>query len=113
MPYCLLPGSDIRVFKTSDLNHIANISNDPEDKEHVSVYFYNNQHVYNVRKMKNEMNLVTESIRLAVDYQEDFNLVRKIFETLYPNKPNFSMLDVFNLWNSNSELRKINNDKFS
>jgi spore coat polysaccharide biosynthesis protein SpsF len=33
-------GMDVRVFSYKDLKHISEITDDPEDREHVSLYFF-------------------------------------------------------------------------
>ena len=106
MPYCLLPGSDIRVFSVDDLLKISKITSDPADREHVSIYFHNNPSIFRVRAVNTELDIVNKDLRLAVDNKEDFELVTYIFKTLYSKKPYFTMYDVFKLLNKNNSLRK-------
>jgi len=58
----------------------------------------------------NEKNLST--IRLTVDYYEDFLLVSEIFNELYPKKKYFDFFDIVKLLESRPDLLKIN-EKFN
>ena len=46
--------------------------------------------------------------RWTVDTEEDFALVRCIYEHLYPQNPNFSTQDVLNILSENPEWRELN-----
>jgi len=43
-----------------------------------------------------------------VDTPEDFELVTRIIENLYPYRPRFSIEDIFDLIQKNPEWKKIN-----
>lgn len=47
-------------------------------------------------------------IRLTLDYQEDFQLIKEVFERLYPSNPQFSLQEVLQLFQEQPELPKIN-----
>jgi spore coat polysaccharide biosynthesis protein SpsF (cytidylyltransferase family) len=48
------------------------------------------------------------SLRWTVDEPEDFELVRNIFEGLYPKNEAFRLEDILNFVAGNTELTKIN-----
>lgn len=48
------------------------------------------------------------SIRLTLDYPEDFEVVKNIFEKIYPRKPNFVLKDILEVLDNNPKLLKIN-----
>ncbi|MCP5161960.1 MAG: glycosyltransferase family protein [Hahellaceae bacterium] len=48
------------------------------------------------------------SLRLTVDYPEDFDLVAKIFEALYPDKPDFELDDIIRLLAAHPDWILIN-----
>ena len=54
----------------------------------------------------------TNHIRLCIDDQEDFDLVKEIYENLYnPDQKYFDAFDVLKLLNEKPELLKINEGK--
>src|SRR3989344_2709085 len=76
-------GYDIRIFSTEKLDELDKITIDPDDRENVSIYFYRNPEKYKVGVLlaKNELN--HPEYRLTVDENEDFELMKKLFEN-YP-----------------------------
>lgn len=108
MEYCLLPGSDVRVFTTAGLDEVNRLTQDPADHEHVSIYFHEHRDRYRVRVVSTDLKPSFDKVRLAVDHPEDFQVVNHIFEELYPKNPAFSMGDVYELLNRKPELRAIN-----
>lgn len=48
------------------------------------------------------------SIRITLDYLEDFELISKIYETLYYKKQDFVLDDIINLLEKNSSMLSIN-----
>jgi len=47
-------------------------------------------------------------IRLTLDFIEDYNLIKKIYEKFYKENPKFSMNDILEFLDSNPELLRIN-----
>jgi len=103
-------GMDVRVFSFEHLNYINEITNDPEDREHVSLYFF--------RTGKSRFNLYNVSTpdkwkrdyypRLALDTEEDFIVIKKIYKTLSKEKKNFNLEDILDFLDKNMDILKIN-----
>ena len=49
-------------------------------------------------------------LRLTVDEQKDFELIKYIIEELYPTNPNYTLSDILNLYDKNPEIFKINSN---
>lgn len=103
-------GMDVRVFSFGDLKHINEITNDPEDREHVSLYFFRTgkdvYKLYNVptpRKWKRSYNP-----RLALDTKEDLYVIRKIYEGLSKKKEDFNLEDILNFLDKNVDILDVN-----
>lgn len=101
-------GLDTQVFATSVLEEVARSTDDPVDHEHVSLYIY--QHPERFRLHNVESGLPEEywDLRLTVDTAEDFALIRRIYEELYPVSPGFTLKDIIELFQRQPELRGIN-----
>ncbi|MEZ4822981.1 MAG: glycosyltransferase family protein [Ignavibacteria bacterium] len=103
-------GMDVRVFTYKDLKEISEITNDPEDREHVSLYFFrtgkDKYKLYNIDtpdKWKRDYNP-----RLCLDTKEDFELIRNIYEKLSAENENFGLEDILCYLDKNRETLKVN-----
>lgn len=100
-------GMEVKVFPTRLLAEVAAITHDPADHEHVSLYIYNHPERYRLGNLEapDEMR---SNVRLTVDMQPDLELVRTIYERLYPDNPAFTLRDVIRLLNEHSDLAAVN-----
>ncbi len=99
-------GLDTEVFSFEALEQAAMEATSPEDKEHVTPFFYRNPERFNLGSYTCQENLSRH--RWTVDTQEDFILISKILTELYPKKPDFHMEDILQLMEENPEWEKIN-----
>lgn len=96
-------GFDVEVFKVYALKHAFLHAYLKSDLEHVTPF---------IRKTKNYKVLplnkkpLYEHLRLTVDYQEDFEVISKIFDYFGHNHFNFN--DIMKYLNENKEILKIN-----
>lgn len=77
------------------------------EREHVTLYIRNHSELFKQGGIK----YWGESLggeRWTVDEPLDFEFVRHVYENLYLNKPNFSMIDILNFLENHPEYRKIN-----
>jgi spore coat polysaccharide biosynthesis protein SpsF len=76
------------------------------DREHVTPYIYNNGNKFSIL---HHVNPTDESHhRWTVDTPEDFELVERIISALYPEKPDFTWLDVLELLKMHPDWVHIN-----
>ena len=101
-------GMDTQVFATEILADVANRTDDPEDYEHVSIYIYRHPEIYSLKNMPGPPELTDPELGLTLDAPEDFELIRRIFETLYPDNPDFRLSDILSLLENNSALAGLN-----
>ncbi|MEK4228434.1 glycosyltransferase family protein [Solibacillus sp. FSL H8-0538] len=99
-------GLDTEVFTVNALEKIYNEANRPSLKEHVTLYVNENPYLF---KRENVVNTVDLSLhRWTVDEQEDYELVCRIYENLFPENPNFNMHDILHFLEDYKELQKVN-----
>ncbi len=103
-------GTDIRVFTTDGLDEINRISNDPADHEHVSLHYWEHPEKYRLRNLRFDFPKDITDWRLTVDTAADFELIRRIYEALYPADPEFSFADVVQLLRLHPEWLELNRD---
>ena len=101
-------GTDVRVFSTESLAEIERVSQDPADREHVSLHYWEHPEKYRLRNVRTEIPPEVKDLRLTVDTPEDFRLISRVFEELYPINPAFSLWDIVELFERKPELAKIN-----
>jgi spore coat polysaccharide biosynthesis protein SpsF len=110
LPYSTPRGTDCRVFTTDALDEIDRTSDDPSDHEHVSLHFWEHPEKYRLRNVATQLPPEAAELRLTVDTPEDFELVRRVYEALYPSNPAFTLWDVLELMRREPELARINQD---
>lgn len=84
-------GVDVEVFSADLLDRAWREASLPSEREHVTFWFWRTGRFRVLRLSSSER---LGHIRLTVDYPEDLDLVRQIYERLYPRDPEFSLADV-------------------
>lgn len=100
-------GFDIKIFSANDLYEINNNNPDELDKEHVSYSFYRKESrgKYNPYFIQYSGELNRPELRLTLDYKEDYELIKTIYEDLNTYKPNFSSVDIIRWLDEHPDLR--------
>lgn len=101
-------GLDTQVFATSVLDEVARLTDDPVDHEHVSLYIYEHPERFKLHNVESGLPEEYWDLRLTVDTPDDFELIRRIYEALYPSNPAFTIKDIGMLFQRQPELREIN-----
>lgn len=101
-------GLDVQVFKTSVLEEINYITNDPKDREHVCLHIVERPEKYKLMNLCAKPELKMPEQRLTLDTPHDYFVIREVYENLYPKNKNFDYEDIFNLLQKRPDIRKIN-----
>ena len=101
-------GISALIFSTKILGEIDKITQNPDDRENVSNYIYEHPEKYKIAPLPCPHELNFPDLRLVVDEQNDFDLIKIIFENLYPFNPNFDTINVIKFLNSNPKLKNLN-----
>jgi spore coat polysaccharide biosynthesis protein SpsF len=88
-------GLDVEVFSRAALEEAALKAKDPAEREHVTPYLIRRPDRFPPALLRSDGDHSRH--RWTVDAPEDFELVRRIIEALYPAKPAFSWRDVLAL----------------
>jgi spore coat polysaccharide biosynthesis protein SpsF len=99
-------GMAIEVFTTVALMEADREAVAPAEREHVTPFIYWRPQRYRLKSLVRSPGLSFH--RWTVDTQEDFELVSRIIEALYPRKPQFDMQDVLALLGEHPAWTKIN-----
>ncbi|TWT40405.1 3-deoxy-manno-octulosonate cytidylyltransferase [Phycisphaerae bacterium RAS1] len=101
-------GLDTQVFPTRVLAEVAALTQDPADREHVSLYIYEHPERYRLGNVAAPAELHNPDMRWTVDTPEDLALITSIYERLYRKNPGFASTDVMNLLNTDRNLASTN-----
>lgn len=101
-------GMDCEVFSRAILEDVHRSAKASSDREHVTPYIYT--HPKRFRLANVPCSVDKSAHRWTVDTEQDFILIKKIIETLYPVNPNFDMMSILHLLNARPNWVKINQD---
>ncbi|MGB8707618.1 MAG: glycosyltransferase family protein [Dehalococcoidia bacterium] len=101
-------GLDTQVFPVAVLQDVSRITQDPADRENVSLYIYEHPEKYRLLNVEALPEIARPDLRLCVDTEEDLRLITEIYSFLYLRKPDFLTIDVLNLIDENPALSLIN-----
>lgn len=99
-------GTDVEVFSAKALAEATTEALSDDEREHVTPFLRRHPERYPPHLCQDHAD--HSQYRLTVDTPEDFELVRRIYEALYPKNPRFSIADVYALLEKNPEWLKIN-----
>ena len=97
-----------QVFSIDLLRECENLANSKSDREHVTTFICKNEDKrYNLLNLKASKNLDYPKMRLTLDYPEDYQVIKKVYENFYPNN-DFKLIDVIEFINNNPDISDIN-----
>lgn len=103
-------GMNAEVFSINALTSAWRGAKSAYDREHVTSFIYNPKSNFKLKDLIAKKSVRRPDLRLTVDKQADFKLVKAIYTKLYPLKPNFATKDIIDLLDQNPRLNKINQD---
>jgi len=101
-------GLDTQVFSVDVLEEVSTLTNDPADRENVSLYIYEHPEKYKLGGIRAPEELNHPNWRWTLDTKEDFEFLKTVYETLYPVKKDFNSYDVLKLLMDRPDILEIN-----
>jgi spore coat polysaccharide biosynthesis protein SpsF len=99
-------GLDAEIFTIEALTQAHREAVLPSHLEHISPFFEGQPERFKTVNLANSVDL--SALRWTVDEPQDFEFVKKIFETLYPSKPLFGMKDILSVLEKNPQWAVFN-----
>ena len=99
-------GFAVEVFSYQALAEANAEATQEAEREHVTPFIYWRPERYRIQSLTTHPD--TSQHRLTVDTPEDFELIKRIIETLYPNNPCFTLPDVLKLLDEHQDWQLIN-----
>ncbi|MBI4022331.1 MAG: glycosyltransferase family protein [Candidatus Andersenbacteria bacterium] len=105
---CYPRGMDVQVFATVALARSAALTNDPADREHVSVHIHDHQELFRQINLIAPPDLTWPELGLTLDTQEDYLFLKRIIEHFGESQPYFGCRDVIELLRGKPEWVAMN-----
>lgn len=106
-PYQTYPhGLIVEVFSFFLVERLWKEIKDPLGREWFTTVIYENPQKYRIFCIKSDKKL--PHLRLTLDYQEDLELIRYIYQCLYPEKSCFLLKDILALYSQNRAIFNSN-----
>ena len=99
-------GLDTEIYSLNILEKMWNEIKDPVLREWFPLYIKKNPHLFRIKNKENPTNL--SNLRWTVDYAEDFEFVKQVYENLYKDNDAFNTNDILNLLSEKPYLKEIN-----
>jgi spore coat polysaccharide biosynthesis protein SpsF len=99
-------GMDTEAFWFNTLEKTFYLAKEQKERENVTYYIYTHSEEFNIHYIDYPNDVC--HYRLTVDTPDDFQLIKKIIEELYPNNPNFRYRDIACLLINNPDWLKLN-----
>ena len=99
-------GTAVEVFAKDVLQRLHRLSTSPELREHVTPMIYKTPELFRSINVSNRQDF--SHLRFAVDYAEDFDFVKKVFEHFQDTGIHFSWHEAVALLKEHPELVEIN-----
>lgn len=104
-------GTEIQVFSRAALIEAAAAADESDHREHVTLYFHSNPDKFRVMHLVAPTSLVAPDIRLLLDYEQDLESIRKIYQLLdADNFSSFRLIDIISLLREHPELQNTTAD---
>ena len=102
-------GNDVEVMSFSALKNAWKHAKKSLEREHTTPYFWENPAKFSIGNVlwKNGLKL-DMTHRFTLDYVEDFEFIKQVYDRLYPAKENFSLPDILDLLDREPQLMRVN-----
>ena len=99
-------GMAVEVLSAAALQQAHTEATQPAEREHVTPFIYWHPERYRLRNLASPVDLSHH--RWTVDTPDDYELVRRLFETLHPINPEFTQADIMTLLDAHPDWMSLN-----
>lgn len=102
-------GNDVEVMSVKALEKAWRDSSRDFEREHTTPFLWENPELFRIANIdRADKRDFSMSHRWTLDYKEDYELIKTIYNTLQPIKPDFTCDDILELLEQRPEFHKIN-----
>ena len=102
-------GNDVEIMSFNALERSWKEASRDFEREHTTPYIWENPEKFKIGSVIWNAGLdYSTSHRWTLDYAEDFEFIKKVYEELYPINPHFTLEDILRLIEQKSGIAEIN-----
>ena len=102
-------GNDVEVMTFSALENAWKNAIRNFEREHTTPYFWENPDKFKIGNVEWESGKdYSMTHRFTIDYKEDYNFIKRVYDELYTTNPHFTLNDILNLLEKKPEIAAIN-----
>jgi spore coat polysaccharide biosynthesis protein SpsF len=103
-------GNDVEVMSFETLEAAWINAKKDFEREHTTPFIWENPDKFRIGNVVWETGLdYSMTHRFTIDYKEDYEFIKRVYDELYPKKNRFGLKDILKLLEDKPELKKINN----
>jgi spore coat polysaccharide biosynthesis protein SpsF len=99
-------GLDVEVVRFASLAQAWREATLPSHREHVTLYVHQHPERFRIENVRSEQDL--SALRWTVDEPADLEVVKRIYEGLYPKNPEFTTRDILSFLDRHADLKVLN-----
>ncbi|MDP8259066.1 MAG: glycosyltransferase family protein [Candidatus Aadella gelida] len=101
-------GLDAEIFNFDVLEKAHKMATNMSEREHVTLYIYENKDLFNVVNVKAPVSCMRPDIRITLDTEEDYTLLSVLYDYLFNADKMFSTKDIVKVFDEKPYLMNIN-----
>ncbi|MBN2571907.1 MAG: glycosyltransferase family protein [Ignavibacteriales bacterium] len=102
-------GNDVEIMSMNALELAWDKAEKKYQREHTTPYIWENTDKFSIGNVTTEDNIdYSMNYRYTIDYFEDYLLIKKIYEGLYPQNSNFTYKDIIKFLDENKNIKVLN-----
>jgi len=102
-------GNDVEIMTMACIEKAWHEAERPLELEHTTPYIWENPDKFRIGNVAWESGKdYSMSHRFTIDYEADYQFIKRVFEELYPVKPGFSCQDILDLLEIKPEIYELN-----
>lgn len=102
-------GNDVEVMTMDALRIAWKEAERDFEREHTTPFFWENPNRFRLGNVVWDTGLDYSMIhRWTIDYEEDYQLIKTIYDRLYPTNPHFGLTDILELLEKEPEIAAVN-----
>lgn len=99
-------GQDVEILRRQTLEQVWRSAGLRSEREHITLYIPKHPEAFKICHLKQPNDLSAK--RWTIDYPEDYELLKLIFNNLYPRDPVFGMRAILDFLADKPELEQVN-----
>jgi spore coat polysaccharide biosynthesis protein SpsF len=100
-------GMQAQIYRTAVLEDVARRTENPDDREHVSLFIYRNPELYKIENLRAPAEHTAPQINLTLDWREDLDLMRQVWDAL-GGAGAFGVAEIVDLFRRRPALLQVN-----